>query len=449
MDAKRRRADSYDVLPCDRVVTIPQYIGTCWFNALLMAVFYSEAVRDVVVAARDARWEPLRRSPNAYMRKVVRYFEHILRLYKRPKDRGAYKFYDKITPERILYYLHKADPKNMEYDAITRDQSGKYVLREGLTAGYHAYLYVHKFLTFLKVRNISLTAVPITKGDHRGPFRLSIGDQHSRSRVDFAKAKMKNGPAYSYSIKDPNHVRSLFYSRPEVLVVDIARPKNLWTGTKRPEYYYLPGTHRNLPGFIRLGQTTYVLDSCTFSIDNAKETVYSPKGEKKTITGGHSITGVTCNRRKFIYSGWMKKTVDKARGNENRDDDDGGIGATKRPCPLMPFDWSKDPRSFYITAKVCQVQFEPPNYKSLRFNALRGPRMYLYVRRDLVHYKRHAIQRLKNAAKSGDKARVVRLGFSVAKQTVADALRRKARIDRAARTNPPPTARRPPTRRRR
>jgi hypothetical protein len=92
MVTNRATADSYDVLPCDRVVTIPQYIGTCWFNALLMTVFYSEAARDVVIAAQDTAWEPLRRSPNAYTRKVVRYFEHMLRLYKGPTDRGAYKF---------------------------------------------------------------------------------------------------------------------------------------------------------------------------------------------------------------------------------------------------------------------------------------------------------------------------------------------------------------------
>jgi hypothetical protein len=436
MGTSREQANSYDVLPCDRVVTIPQYIGTCWFNALLTTVFYSEAARDVVIAAQDTEWERLRRSPNAYMRRVIGYFEHMLRLYKRPEDAGAYRFYDKITPERILYYLHKADPKNMEYDAVTKIR-GKYVVRNGMSAGYKVYMYALKLLNFLQIPTVSFTAVALNKEDKYGPFRLALGDIHSRSKVNFARHKQKKSDAYSYSAKSRGYVRSLVYSDPAMLVVDIGygdKWKSKSVDKKaRPDYYFLPGSHENLPQFIRLGNSTYVLDSCTFSSNNGGESVRTSNGKVVKITGGHAIAGVTCNRRRFIYSGWMKKTVDSARGNANENRGDGGLGATKRPCPLMPFDWTQNPRNFYITAKACQVQFSPPNPTSKRFNAFRGPRTYLYVRRNLVHYKKHAIQRLGNAARSGDKARVARLGFSVAKQAVADALRRKARIDRARR----------------
>jgi hypothetical protein len=436
MVTNRATADSYDVLPCDRVITIPQYIGTCWFNALLMAVFYSEAVRDAVIAARDSRWRRLQQSPNAFTRRLAEYFEHMLRLYKRPKDEGAYKFYHKVTPEKILYYLHKSDPKHFEHDTIVRNARGKYVEKPGTTAGYTAHMYAHKFLNFLQIPTVSFTAVAVDSENRYGPFRLAIGDNYSRSAVKF---DAKGDYDYSYTVQSPQTVQAVLRSNPQILVVSIGQQDSFKYYAKkvkkRPDFYFLPGEHKNLPQFIRLGRSTYVLDSCVFANNNNGEKVRTDKGIKKV--GGHAIAAVTCSRRRFIYSGWTAKTRDAARTT-------GGSAATAdRPCPLMPFDWTRISTDFYITSKVCRVLRAPPTQASMRFNALRGPRVYMYVRRDLVHYKRHAIQRLKNAAKSGDKARAVRLGFSVAKQTVADALRRKARIDRAAR----PAATAPPTRR--
>ena len=34
---------------CDTVITIPQTAGTCWFNALLMMIFYSQNSRKLLL----------------------------------------------------------------------------------------------------------------------------------------------------------------------------------------------------------------------------------------------------------------------------------------------------------------------------------------------------------------------------------------------------------------
>ena len=39
--------DNNDI--CDKVVTIPQYLGTCWFNAILMAILYSQNSRKLLL----------------------------------------------------------------------------------------------------------------------------------------------------------------------------------------------------------------------------------------------------------------------------------------------------------------------------------------------------------------------------------------------------------------
>jgi hypothetical protein len=34
---------------CKSVITIPQFTGTCWFNALLMALLYSDGTRQYLL----------------------------------------------------------------------------------------------------------------------------------------------------------------------------------------------------------------------------------------------------------------------------------------------------------------------------------------------------------------------------------------------------------------
>jgi hypothetical protein len=34
---------------CNKVVTIPQYLGTCWFNAMLMSILYSQYSRKLLL----------------------------------------------------------------------------------------------------------------------------------------------------------------------------------------------------------------------------------------------------------------------------------------------------------------------------------------------------------------------------------------------------------------
>jgi hypothetical protein len=40
---------SVNVKFCDKVTTIPQFGGTCWFNAILMATIYSGESRKVLL----------------------------------------------------------------------------------------------------------------------------------------------------------------------------------------------------------------------------------------------------------------------------------------------------------------------------------------------------------------------------------------------------------------
>ena len=34
---------------CNKIAVIPQFSGTCWFNAILMALFYSKGARRIMI----------------------------------------------------------------------------------------------------------------------------------------------------------------------------------------------------------------------------------------------------------------------------------------------------------------------------------------------------------------------------------------------------------------
>jgi len=120
----------------------------------------------------------------------------------------------------------------------------------------------------------------------------------------------------------------------------------------------------------------------------------------------------------------MKKTKDAAKSNTNNKNTS-NIKRVDRPCPLMPFKWDTDRRSFYITSKVCDVQFTPPQPNSVRFNSIMGNRVHYYVRSDLVKYKTRMLQRLGTVSGKNK----LLLGRNIIRRAVTNAGTRSVRLN--------------------
>jgi len=398
----QEQSDAYDVLPCDKVITIPQYVGTCWFNALLMTMFYSEATRDVILnAMKKNRWAYMQASPRKSLQTLYKIFSHMLRMYKRPSDVAAYKWYDRITPELILYYLHRYDPKRFALQVQRLPNKTLYAEK----FGHAPAKYFRNLFGLLRVPAVHLDARPLDWKRRFDSFRLCIHDKH-------------NPPGRFLTLPE---VKRLLVSRPEVLLVTVPK-RTKESMRKLPAFHYLKGTYAKMPPAIRFGDRTYVVDSVTFTNLNQGQIVQTPAGKTKTMAG-HAIAGVTCNRRRFIYSGWMKRTKDKAR----TEDEEGGIAAVDRPCPIMPFDWVSDRRNFSITAKQCQVQLNLPPHLH-KFNSHRGYRTLVYVRSDFVHYKKHALERAKQERLQGHRAKAAAMTLGVMGQAVFNFFRPRPKI---------------------
>ena len=56
---------------CEKVLTFKQYLGTCWFNALIMSLFYSQYSRKLLLE-KSKTWD----TSNEFLRRFKYILEH-------------------------------------------------------------------------------------------------------------------------------------------------------------------------------------------------------------------------------------------------------------------------------------------------------------------------------------------------------------------------------------
>lgn len=109
---------------CEKVLPLKQYGPTCWFNALLTSILYSEQSRKLLLKKSD-NWNK--------KIKVLQTIKYILEhKYLKTNDVNKdYLYFDKVKPEYILGLLHKYNKK-------------KFNLTEKYKRGYMPVLYIRK-----------------------------------------------------------------------------------------------------------------------------------------------------------------------------------------------------------------------------------------------------------------------------------------------------------------
>jgi hypothetical protein len=148
----------------------------------------------------------------------------------------------------------------------------------------------------------------------------------------------------------------------DIIIIHI-NTKNL----TKPDYYKLENTDlKTLNDFIYYNNNEYELDSMV--LVNWNDT-----------KGLHAITGITCNKQKFVYNGWYERTIDPSMGIEHE-----RIKISnkmKTHCPLMKYEWNQhidDP--FHLSEDKCTLE-QHMNNKRLSFSFARGERMLIYVKK--------------------------------------------------------------------
>jgi len=419
--------ENFTETDCSQVITIPQTSGTCWFNALLMAILYSERSRRFFYNNLSC-YGPT----SVYKQNVINMFLNILaRQYTKSEVQNV------PTPERILHVLHQADPETFYIDPRAEEgyfgeryltqlmkyfQLNKKVLyciypnptKKNIIEG----LYVHfdnietkrsRYSHFNKVnenRGYGVIKGAYELEKYYGSkyimdklYGKNLSEKLSKTATDWAqktKTNQKhcmNNALYEQDkpLCEVNGVmrlpatpdaRALRYE-PEKLDkalkqiatkatknwanIDVIRVKIVENTGKDPVLDHLDFIRFTEGARVWNGQLKEEITVGGF-IYKVDSMIISNVVARSSKDCGHEIAGVTCNGKRYLYSG------------------------LHRICPLMPFDWFSQNGDFCFNRYDCNFIIPMPNnrsaIKTVCFNMKHSERTYLYVKEQSLNVDR-------------------------------------------------------------
>ena len=320
---------------CSNIAVIPQFSQTCWFNAILMAAFYSQQSR-LLIKFTSKSWTP-ETITDSKKYKLLMIFKSIV--FKYYKDSNAYiNLYSKIKPETILLYLLQLNKtKKQLTDLIAKIKNN-----EGF--GWHSF-YIHDFYKFMDIKCLDIITI-----DNKVYYNL------------------KNDLLYKKTKNPTTKIKALIDNNPDVLCIfkhDYFKEVIIKNVDKYNSYLSTNFSYENdfnindVKDEITFNGYKYKLDSCLLSNHN------------KDI-GGHAVAGITCQNTRYVYNGWNINTNDK------------GINKTitnQNPCSLFKYDWNSKSitEDFCFNTKECKLSSEiKPEDLCFSFN--KGNKIYVYVK---------------------------------------------------------------------
>ena len=337
---------------CSYVTTIPQFTGTCWFNALLMALLYSDNTRLFF----HTNLKKIKTSSKT-RRKLISMFINILtRHYHRVHRSTMEVFSAELKPEHILKRLHNSDAQTFYFDPNANE-------------GHTAKLYLIQIMKYFKMGDRILYCKSRTVSRNNLYVTLDNFDRHILMDNQFNagyRTVYRNERLYTRAVREI--VRGINYDHIDVLYVSLSDRRNRNIDNIECVQDGLIYTGK-LSESIKLGGHTYVVDSLMLSSMHPDADCNIP---------GHSIAGVTCNGQRYIYNGWIRDTRDNAMktSKQNRDS----------PCTLMAFDWFNNKSDFCLNTRRCNLttitKQKLPNKlrKVVCFNVRDSGGVYVYVK---------------------------------------------------------------------
>jgi len=340
-----------DIPFCNKVVRIPQFLGTCWFNAILMAFLYSQNSRKLLLNNKK-----LFKNKD----ELSQVFIKILKKYYITHDK-VYEYYDVMRPEKILSYF-KID--RLAYEYIVKN-------------GYFMELFIGNFISFL---NCSYLTIDYSNNKLAVGITDNIGVKiiNDRYSIEFDYSKLTD--EYFENLKKEITQDDL----PDYLVVNVWNRGQFFENVAMTTIEHLLqngqigpkillDTYVKTQGILELEDEItyknekYIMDSCILGNFNLN------------INLGHAIAGLTCKGKRYVYNGWIRITQDP-----NIIDNARLVDADKLPCELMEMDWNlKDPNSeFCLNHAGCGLKkvFDYQG-RNLCFSFGKGTRSVIYVRK--------------------------------------------------------------------
>jgi hypothetical protein len=356
---------------CLDLSVIPQFGGTCWFNAILMIALYSQNVRKVLMRT-SKKWN----KSNSFLMILK---SILIKYYKQPEK--VQDFFNKIRPETILFKMLKkmGEKAQIEYYKIVlkKDKSNlewfndfiipffKYINVNSLDIVYSNNEYYLETYNEFYYEYDSVSQKPIAYATNLNKYNTNANFLNLRKKEVFKEITKK--------IKK---IPDILILRHEDLNPRIDKKNRIYhyIGKKISEF------KSDKYNFDIQGLDTYediiYLNGHKYKLDAISLANY----DKVNI--GHSIAGITCNGNHYVYNGWNSTTTDPALVNKKVD----VFKSALSPCSLIPYDWNlRKSGDFCLNSKTCKLDFFnvfKPHSRILCFSFTKGERILVYVRVD-------------------------------------------------------------------
>ena len=346
---------------CSRILTPKQVGPICWFMATFVAMFYSQRSRKLLLKASED-WEVKKgRFPIFWnnRKKLFTLLKHVLddkylkTENRESKDYKNYKMFSDNTYGKILTLLNRIDKKSFPY------------IPNYIIGGFGSEYYIGKLYKLLNVDYIlydynvaddvllySYLNENLNKVEYRIEKKtIKIAVDGDRT-FEYIEDDITPPPILMVIVKDESDIRNkTFYSLlfPNNIINE-GDSKNSIKSMK--EQIFFKGVEYNLDAVL--------LVNWNANKDNA-----------------HAIAGITCKKKKYIYNGWTRTSMDPSMINQ--------LITRKIPCELMKYDWNiKNGGDFCLNTAKCIPDVLKHQLKDndICFNFSKGERLLIYVRKN-------------------------------------------------------------------
>jgi len=311
---------------CLNIGVIPQFRETCWFNAILMSCFYSQGLRKLMINKKD--------NLTKFIRQII----------KNSYNKENIKLFNKIKPELLLFNILNKNNHNMK-KTIIKNKVFNWSLN-----------YISEFLRYYDVSVLDVTCT-----DNK--FILNF----FKTTVDY-EIKLFN-PQHNLDIDIEADVKEINHN-PDVLLIYLTN-KNIYKELVKvyPELEKLDSRNFDIQfeefdEMIKFKGNEYKLDSVLINNYNNLD-----------IQNAHSIVGITCENKRYVYNGWNSMIV------VNKDK------IQTYPCSLIEYEWDiKKDQEFCLDSNKCKLK--EIDKSDLCFSFDKGERILVYVKIDSDETKR-------------------------------------------------------------
>ena len=322
---------------CSTVLTIPQFTGTCWFNAVLMTLLYSDGMRKYLTNNLI--------NSELYTKNIELYriFMDILKNRYRNINNNDDIFLAELKPENILKILHKADKKTFYFDP---DKFSKH-FGENYFVRLFEYFGLKKKVLFLAVNTFSensLNQYVYSKLNNN----LTAIEQKNKYNVKFRYKNLSD--QQKEKIRNDKNIDILVITQFDY---DDRDNSNVIFET----------SSQDLEEYIVFNGSIYKIDSLLVSNFNME-----------SCSRSHQIAGVTCNNNRYMYNGWLRQTQDPAKQDVSTQ-----YLSQSKACELMKYDWFNNTENFCLSTKACKIENRNPLFEEMCFNTT-DYTTYIYVK---------------------------------------------------------------------